>query len=37
MDKVKVNFAVEQAMKVQSGSRDIDLLCFNLGALGCGG
>jgi hypothetical protein len=29
---VRVKFALEQVMKVQNGSRDTDLLSFNLGA-----
>jgi hypothetical protein len=31
MDKARVKFTLEQAMKIQSGSRDIYLLSFNLG------
>jgi hypothetical protein len=32
MEKLRVKFTLQQAMKVQSGSRDTDLLSFNLGA-----
>lgn len=32
MDKMRVKFILEQAVKLQSGSRDTDLLSFNLGA-----